>query len=108
MGGLGSGVWKKRRRKTVEACPLIDVNYLSARGCLQPGWSGTCQGVLYNEVISIDLRAEADQLHLSWHLAGEGNCGLRLSRSPACLVISAAAAPISSALEMALLAVGGG
>ena len=42
------------------------MNYLSAMGCLQPGWSSTCQWILGNEVASINLRAEAEQLHLSW------------------------------------------
>ena len=66
MGGLGSGRWKKQGRKTVESCRELDVNYLSAMGCLQPGWSSTCQWILGNEVASINLRAEAEQLHLSW------------------------------------------
>ena len=40
MGGLGSGGWKKPGRRTGESCRVLDANYLSARGCLQPGGSG--------------------------------------------------------------------
>jgi hypothetical protein len=54
MGGLGSGKWRKRRR-TVESCPVLDANRLSVKGCLRPGWSGTCPLVLGNAVIPIDL-----------------------------------------------------
>ena len=64
MGGFGSGRWKKRGRKMVGSCWELDANYLSARGCLEPGWSG--QWTDGNEVASINLRAEAEQLHLSW------------------------------------------
>jgi len=64
MGGFGSGRWKKRGRKMVGSCWELDANYLSARGCLEPGWSG--QWTDGNEVASINLRAEAGQLCLSW------------------------------------------
>ena len=67
MGGLGSGRWKKPGRRTVEFCRALDANDLSAKGCLQPGWSGACQWADGNEVSSVSLRCEAEQLHLSWH-----------------------------------------
>ena len=47
MGGLGSGGWgkkKKKHRRTVESCWVLDVKDLSARGCLQPGLFSTCRG----------------------------------------------------------------
>jgi len=67
MGGLGSGRWKKPGRRTVEFCRALDANDLSSKGCLQPGWSGACQWAHGNEVSSVSLRCEAEQLHLSWH-----------------------------------------
>jgi len=46
----------------------LDVNDLSARGYLQPGWLGAYQwSTAGGEVFSIDLYAEAERLHLSWH-----------------------------------------
>jgi hypothetical protein len=66
MGGLGSGKWKEHGRKTVELCPEIDVNHLSARGCLEPGQSSTFPLALGNAVVAINLRAEAEHLYLSW------------------------------------------
>jgi hypothetical protein len=42
-------------------------------GCLRPGWSSPCQWILGNEVASINLRAEAERLHLSYTLrVGDG------------------------------------
>src|SRR6516164_1475704 len=66
MGGLGSGRQKDRARKTVESYCMLDVNQLSQKGCLQPGCSSTCQWTDGNEVVSINLRAEAERLHLSY------------------------------------------
>jgi hypothetical protein len=66
MGGLGSGRWKDRARKTVESYWVLDVNRLSEMGCLQPGLSSVCQWTDGNEVASINLRAEAERLHLSY------------------------------------------
>ena len=66
MGGLGSGRWKDRGRKTVESYWVLDVNRLSEMGCLQPGLSSVCQWTDANEVASINLRAEAERLHLSY------------------------------------------
>ena len=67
MGGFGSGGWRKRRR-TVETCPLLDINYLAARGCLQPGCSSTGQWLPGNEIEAIEMYAETDRLHLSYAL----------------------------------------
>jgi hypothetical protein len=65
MGGPGSG--KPRQHKTVESCPILDVDYLSAQGRLQPGWVGIWQGGGGDSAaITIYLRAEARQLRLSW------------------------------------------
>jgi hypothetical protein len=38
---LGMGNWKTPGRKTVESCPVLDVNQLSAMGYLLPGWAGS-------------------------------------------------------------------
>jgi hypothetical protein len=67
MGGFGSGGWRKRRR-TVDTCPLLDINYLAARGCLQPGCSSTCQWLPGTEINSISLYAETSRLYLSYAL----------------------------------------
>ena len=73
MGGLGSGRRKNRARKTVESYCMLDVNQLSQKGCLQPGCSSTCQWTDGNEVVSINLRAEAERLRLSYAVrAGDG------------------------------------
>jgi hypothetical protein len=45
---------------------MLDVNQLSEKGCLRPGWTSTCQWINGNEVFSINLRAEAERLHLSY------------------------------------------
>jgi hypothetical protein len=51
----------------------LDVNHLSAMGCLWPGWSGTCQWTDGNEVASISLCGEAGRLHLSYRVRiGDG------------------------------------
>jgi hypothetical protein len=75
MGGLGSGIWKKRERRTVDSCQELDADELSARGCLRPGWSGVLLRALGNEVIPIDLSAEAERLQLSWRITGNGTDG---------------------------------
>src|SRR6516162_8975954 len=73
MGGLGSGRRKNRVRKTVESYCMLDVNQLSQKGCLQPGCSSTCQWTDGNEVVSINLRAEAERVRLSYAVrAGDG------------------------------------
>jgi hypothetical protein len=58
MGGLGSGGWgiwgsrRKKHRRTVESCLVLDVNHLSKRGYLQPGGGlGTFPLALGNTVV---------------------------------------------------------
>ena len=52
---------------------MLDVNQLAERGCLQPGCSSTCQWTDGNEIASINLRAEAERLRLSYAVrAGDG------------------------------------
>ena len=73
MGGLGSGRWKNRVRKTVESFRMLDIDQLREMGCLRPGWSGACQWTDGIEVASINLRAEVKRLHLSYTvLVGDG------------------------------------
>jgi hypothetical protein len=50
----------------VGSCLELDVKDLSGRGCLQPGWSGTCQWIWGGAVFSVALHAEAERLCLSW------------------------------------------
>ena len=66
MGGVLSGRRKDRARKTVECYWMLDVNQLSEKGCLRPGCSSTCRWITGNEVVSINLRAEAGRVHLSY------------------------------------------
>jgi hypothetical protein len=51
----------------------IDVNELHRDGCLRPGWAGglqwTCDG---EEFAAINLRADADGLHLAYRVLGGG------------------------------------
>jgi hypothetical protein len=73
MGGLGSGRRKQRARKTVESYLTLDVNLLAEKGCLRPGCSSTCKWTVGNEIASINLRAEAGRLHLSYAMrVGDG------------------------------------
>jgi hypothetical protein len=52
---------------------MLDVNQLSEKGCLRPGWSGTCQWINGNAVALINLRAEAERLCLSYAVrVGDG------------------------------------
>jgi hypothetical protein len=73
MGGFGS-----RRpnsgRITAEGCRLKDVNRLHKAGCLRAGWSGGWEWSRDGEkVASINLRAETDQLHLSYRVSIGGS-----------------------------------
>ena len=73
MGGLGSGRWKNRARKTVESYRMLDIDQLREMGCLRPGWSGACHWTDGIEVASINLRAEVKRLHLSYTVrVGDG------------------------------------
>lgn len=69
MGGFGSGRPSGSGRDKVEACRSIDVNQLHKMGCLRAGWTGGWQWTRDgNRVAWIDLRAEADRLHLSYRV----------------------------------------
>jgi hypothetical protein len=72
MGGLGSGRWKDRARKTLESCRTLDVNQLSEMGCLRPGCCSTCQWTDGNEIFSIKLSAESERLHLRYKMRAGG------------------------------------
>lgn len=59
----------------MEACHSIDVNRLHRAGCLSAGWWGGWRWTLDGEeVASIALRVDADQLHLSYRvrIGGDG------------------------------------
>ena len=69
MGGFGSGRPSGSGCSTVEACRSIDVNRLHKTGCLRAGWCGGWQWKREGEnVASINLRSEADRLHLSYRV----------------------------------------
>ena len=69
MGGLGSGRPSGSGRGTVEACRSIDVNRLHREGCLRAGSAGGWQWTRDGEAVaSINLRAEADRLHLTYRV----------------------------------------
>jgi hypothetical protein len=69
MGGLGSGRLSGSGRSTVEACRSIEVNRLHREGCLRSGWAGGWQWTRDGEnVASINLRADANRLHLSYRV----------------------------------------
>jgi hypothetical protein len=72
MGGLGSGRWKDRARKTVESYLMLDVNQLSEKGWLRPGCSSTCRWMVGGEIVSINLRAVDGRLHLSYKVRAGG------------------------------------
>ena len=71
MGGYGSG--RRSNKPKVEECNSLDANKLRRDGCLNNGWNGTSKwsrrGV---KVSSINLRASADHLHLSYRSRGPG------------------------------------
>jgi hypothetical protein len=68
MGGIGSGRPCTGRGK-VEACRSLDVNRLNREGCLTPGRTASLKWKQDGEPIaSIDLRAEADQIILSYRV----------------------------------------
>ncbi len=69
MGGFGSGRPSGSGRDKVEYSRSIDVNKLHRTGCLRSGWVGGWQWSQDGEkVASINLRAEADRLHLSYRV----------------------------------------
>ena len=68
-GWLRIGTAKRHRRDKVESCCSIDVNRLHKMGCLRDGWAGGLQRISDGEKGAlINLRAEADQLHLSYRV----------------------------------------
>jgi len=57
----------------VEASRSIDVSRLQKAGCLRPGWSGGWQWTRDGETVaSINLRTEADCVHLSYTVQVDG------------------------------------
>jgi len=69
MGGFGSGRPSGSGRNKVEGCRSIDVNRLQKMGCLRADWTGGLQWTRDGaQVASINLRAEADWLHLSYRV----------------------------------------
>ena len=69
MGGFGSGRRSGSGRDTVEGCRSIDVNRLHRAGCLRAGWWGGWNWTRDGEkVASINLRAGAERLHLSYRV----------------------------------------
>jgi hypothetical protein len=73
MGGSGSGRPSGSGRSTVEACRSIDANRLHREGCLHSGWCGGWQWKREGEnVASINLRSEANGLHLSYRVRISG------------------------------------
>ena len=69
MGGFGSGRPSGSGRTKVETCRSIDVNRLHKLGCLRADWTGGLQWTRDgDQVASINLRAEADWLHLSYRV----------------------------------------
>jgi len=73
MGGLGSGRPAGLGRDRVEFCRSLDVNRLQKTGCLSTGWSGGWQWTRDGEKVAwINLRAEADRLHLAYRVGIAG------------------------------------
>jgi hypothetical protein len=73
IGGFGSGRPSGSGRSNVEACRSIDVNRLNREGCLKPGWCAGWQWSRDGEkVASINLRAEHDQLRLTYRVRLNG------------------------------------
>jgi hypothetical protein len=69
MGGFGSGRPSGSGRDTVESCRSIDVNRLSKAGFLHTRWCGGWQWTRNGERVAwINLRADADCLHLSYRV----------------------------------------
>jgi hypothetical protein len=69
MGGFGSGRPSGSGRGKVENSRSINVNQLHNAGCLRPGWRGGWQWTSNGERVAwINLRAEADCVHLSYRV----------------------------------------
>src|SRR5262245_8356835 len=73
MGGLGSGRRTGSVRGTVDAHLELDVNHLHRKNVLQSGWAGDLHWVRKGGKIgAMKVRAEADQLHLSYQIQIKG------------------------------------
>ncbi|KAF0128000.1 MAG: hypothetical protein FD152_2411 [Xanthobacteraceae bacterium] len=71
MSGFGSGQPSGSWHDTVEACRLIDMNWLHRESCLHAGWMGGWQWTRDGEkVASINLRAEHNRVRLSYRVRG--------------------------------------
>ena len=55
-----------RTRKAVDSCWTLDIIQLSKKGCLRSGCISTCQWIDGNGVFLINLRAEAERLHIRY------------------------------------------
>ncbi len=76
MGGMGSGRPTGFGKETVETYRSIDVNRLYRDGCLKPGWSGGRHWIGKNgSIVSINLRSDINQLHLSYRVRISGGDG---------------------------------
>ena len=81
---------------------MLDVDQLGKKGALRPGCFSTC----HKEVVSINVRAEGERLHLSYPCGsaiGDAETLPIPSPSSICLVDSAAAVFISFALDLVAL-----
>ena len=69
MGGLGSGRPSGSGHVKVESCRSLDVNRLHQEGCLRSGWCGNWQWQRDGKLVAwINLRADQDQLHLTYRV----------------------------------------
>src|SRR4029078_1501292 len=69
MGGIGSGRRNRSGRGKVEERRSLDVNRLHKGGSLQPRLAGAVHWTRDGEkVATINLRAEADRVHLSYRV----------------------------------------
>jgi len=74
MSSFGSGRPRGLGGDKVEYSRSIDVNKLHKAECLRSGWAGGWQWTRNGEsVASINLRAEADRLHLSYRVCIGGD-----------------------------------
>ena len=69
MGGFGSGRPSGSGRDTVESLPLARREPVASRGLPRAGWAGGWQWTRDGEQVAwINLRAEADRLHLTYRV----------------------------------------
>jgi len=73
MGGFGSGRLSGRGRTKVESCHTIDASELNRVGLLKEGSSGLLRWTRHGvKAGSINLRFEADRLHLCYRVGNRG------------------------------------